>query len=371
MTVTNSTLSGNSSGFSGGGVSFHHGSLTLTDSTLSGNSASHAAGGMYSLNDLTVSNSTFSNNSTDGDGGGVKHNSGVLTVTNSTFSNNSAGDDGGGVFNGGSVGSLVALSNSTISGNSAGGDGGGVYNEESLTLSNSTITGNSAGGYGGGVYNEENLTLTRTLLSGNTSPYGPEITNADTVIANNFNLFGHDGDAGAIGFTPGATDLVPSVGLSDILNPTLADNGGPTFTHQLTPFGPAFNASPDDADCQPTDQRGVLRPQGAACDIGAEELVVISGLSEPIETLTDNFFLVFCASSCDQQVLSYVPAKLSKALRYAEDGREEKAVQVLEEVTRKVEQFMRKRLFPAGQQFITQIEVLLIEASMPRGGGRP
>jgi hypothetical protein len=92
-----------------------------------------------------------------------------------------------------------------------------------------------------------------------------------TITADNFNLFGHSSDAGVMGFTPGATDLVPSGALSTILNSTLAANGGPTLTHALVTGSPAIDASPADTGCEPTDQRGVTRPQGAACDIGAFE----------------------------------------------------------------------------------------------------
>ena len=74
-----------------------------------------------------------------------------------------------------------------------------------------------------------------------------------------------------IGFSPGATDIVPSEGLGAILNTTLASNGGSTRTHALVAGSPAIDASPDDADCAATDQRGVRRPQGPACDIGAFE----------------------------------------------------------------------------------------------------
>ena len=50
----------------------------------------------------------------------------------------------------------------------------------------------------------------------------------------------------------------------------LADNGGPTFTRALMPGSPAVGAG-DDNGCPGTDQRGVARPQGASCDIGAYE----------------------------------------------------------------------------------------------------
>jgi len=69
----------------------------------------------------------------------------------------------------------------------------------------------------------------------------------------------------------------------DILNQyaflgPLADNGGPTPTHALLPYSRALDAgSCTTLDGAPllTDQRGVSRPQGAGCDLGAYE----SGLS--------------------------------------------------------------------------------------------
>jgi hypothetical protein len=68
-----------------------------------------------------------------------------------------------------------------------------------------------------------------------------------------------------------ATDL-PS---TDPLLGPLADNGGPTQSHLPGPPSPAIDAVPPgttglcpDLD---TDQRGVARPAGAACDIGAVE----------------------------------------------------------------------------------------------------
>jgi hypothetical protein len=48
-------------------------------------------------------------------------------------------------------------------------------------------------------------------------------------------------------------------------------NGGPTKTHALVKGSPAIDAAPVDSDCPAVDQRGVARPQGAGCDIGAFE----------------------------------------------------------------------------------------------------
>ena len=144
-----------------------------------------------------------------------------------------------------------------------------------LTLSNSSVSGNTAieGGAAGVQNNNGTLILIRTLISGNNDYFGGanEVEGVGTIVANNYNLFGHDGDAGVLGFSLGPTDIVPSEGLGAILNTTLANNGGPTQTHALVADSPAIDASPDDADCAATDQRGVRRPQGPACDIGAFE----------------------------------------------------------------------------------------------------
>jgi len=68
--------------------------------------------------------------------------------------------------------------------------------------------------------------------------------------------------------------------MTDPLLLPLADNGGPTPTHALTPGSPAIDAGGD--ECLQTDQREVIRPQDgdgdgiAKCDIGAYEADVLS-----------------------------------------------------------------------------------------------
>jgi len=56
--------------------------------------------------------------------------------------------------------------------------------------------------------------------------------------------------------------------MSPLLGP-LADNGGPTKTFLPGSGSPAINSG--DPSCAGTDQRGVARPQGGACDRGAVE----------------------------------------------------------------------------------------------------
>jgi len=54
----------------------------------------------------------------------------------------------------------------------------------------------------------------------------------------------------------------------------LSENGGPTPTMALLAGSPARDAIP--SGFPPTDQRGVIRPQGPAADIGAVEADFIS-----------------------------------------------------------------------------------------------
>ena len=59
MIVTNSTVSGNTAGINGGGVS-NGDTLTVTNSTISGNTAGDRGGAVYNTGTLTLTNSTVS-----------------------------------------------------------------------------------------------------------------------------------------------------------------------------------------------------------------------------------------------------------------------------------------------------------------------
>jgi len=147
-----------------------------------------------------------------------------------------------------------------------------------VTISQGTLSGNSSNSYGGGVFvRNALLTLHQTLVTGNAASTGRELrsSGSSTITLDDYNLFGHDGTSGLSNVSAGTTDVVPGTGvaLSDILNPTLAFNGGPTQTHALVSGSAAVDAVPA-ASCATTDQRGYLRPGtgSTACDIGAYEL---------------------------------------------------------------------------------------------------
>jgi predicted outer membrane repeat protein len=83
-------------GEDGGGI-YSEGALTISDSTISGNSAGGDGGGIFSQGPLTLSGSTLSGNSAV-DGGGLYSFAALMTITGSTISGNTAGDEGGGIF---------------------------------------------------------------------------------------------------------------------------------------------------------------------------------------------------------------------------------------------------------------------------------
>jgi hypothetical protein len=86
-----------------------------------------------------------------------------------------------------------------------------------------------------------------------------------------FNLIG-DGRGSGITNTNGnqVGNVSPNTSPIDPRLGPLVDNGGPTRAHVLLQGSPAIDAA-STPDCPATDQRGVLRPQGAACDIGSYE----------------------------------------------------------------------------------------------------
>jgi hypothetical protein len=169
LTVTDSTISGNTGNADGGGITTY-GATTLTDDTISGNTAGSGGGGIYDQSaPLRVTDSTISGNSADAFGG-IWNNEGTLTITGSTISGNTASDgDGGGINNGGSA----TITDSTITGNTASGtdlgDIGGFWNNGTATLTGDTISGNTANGKeGGGIWNNDALTVGATIVADNT-----------------------------------------------------------------------------------------------------------------------------------------------------------------------------------------------------------
>ncbi len=169
------------SGSSGGGI-LNGGTVTLTNSTVSGNTASSGSGsggGIYNFGTATLTNSTVSGNtaSSGGLGGGGIYNNGTVTLTNSTVSGNTAtgsGGSGGGIRN---FGGTVTLTNVTVSGNTAS-IGGGIRNNSILNATNSIVAGNTGDDLSGSINgtNTSNLTSGTPLLAPLGSYGGPTQT---------------------------------------------------------------------------------------------------------------------------------------------------------------------------------------------------
>jgi CSLREA domain-containing protein len=257
-------------------------------------------GGIFNgtTNTLTVTNSTISGNSAL-NGGGIRNSTGTLTVTNSTISGNTAtrlDTTGGGIDN---IGTLT-LTNSTISGNSAPNGifnmGGGIFTSgTTATITNSTITNNSAAGASsasGVLRNNGTVNIRNSIIAGNVgNATQPDVVaiNATGFTSNGFNLIGNRGTV-----TFGATGDQAGGNGNPILNPLLGvlqNNGGTTATHALLAGSPALDTG--NSSGATSDQRGLTRPfdlpitnTSDGADIGALEAQTVPTDAAPTASPT-------------------------------------------------------------------------------------
>jgi hypothetical protein len=287
LTVTDSTIRGNTAGAGGAGGS--GGASSAADGgSGGGGGAGGSGGGIYNQGRLSVSGSTVYKNR--GGAGGVGGRGGTGIATRGADGAGGQGSAGGGIF---STGGRLLVENTTLAANAAGaggaggggmgaggngGDGGalavvtGASAIRNATVADDAVgTGGSSGGaagapgLGGGLFvqsatSADDLRLQNTIVASNVG--AGCAGSAASAIADG----GHDlsyGDRTC----PGRHGN-PKLG-------RLQDNGGATMTFALGAGSAAIDRVPRrGAGCPPTDQRGVGRPEGGACDIGAYEFAL-------------------------------------------------------------------------------------------------
>ncbi|MEA2901559.1 MAG: hypothetical protein QOH36_1446 [Actinomycetota bacterium] len=302
VTITGSLFENNQAAFAAGiGLYAESTAVAITATTLTSNDAIGSAGGLGMLmaNDdaadlVTVTDSTFSGNTAGYGGGGIVfyglYDAGSrLVIERSTISGNE-GAEGGGVgiinsFGGGDAYDVVhsvTISDSTISGNRAlgivdrvRGFGGGVlvglYDSSGgdtllVAIDNSTIAGNTATEAGGGLvedfFNSAVIDLNHTIVGDNSvvDGDGPDVAGS---ISAEWSVFESTSGAAISGANNITAD--PQLG-------PLANNGGPTQTHMISPTSPAFDSGNPAFGATPAvDQRGRPRISGQRIDRGAVE----------------------------------------------------------------------------------------------------
>jgi uncharacterized repeat protein (TIGR01451 family) len=333
ITIDKSTLTHNSvTGWGSGGAidSLGNGAVTVTDSTISGNTAQWGPGGGVAAKNLTMSGSTVNGNSTTGGlGGGIF----LYAPYYCYFCGNPVADG-----NQASVTPSPSIVNSTIVGNSTGSDGGTgggimvslyryydapVHSAPTqpdknsqvgglITIVHDTIVGNHAGWGGGNIvdWSYTSVALQASIVGvgtpNNCSMWWSAIDDGSNMFfdaANNPTPTDNCFDSEDFTFAPndilaGSLPLVNGPGLETDSSGkfALGDNGGPTQTIALLPGSPAIDAEialplglagvhGHAADVAKTfcadviglpvttDQRGAQRPDVNAtnCDIGAFE----------------------------------------------------------------------------------------------------
>ncbi len=272
--------------------------LTVNRITLTGASSTSGVGAIQAGNDassITVNDSTITGNRASfqaGLGG-----AGAITIRNSTVSNNTGTNGTGGVN---SFNDPVTLINSTVTGNVSGGaganDAGGVSATNTVApfgtvvLIYSTVVGNTGGASGtANIRSAGPLTSFGSVVG---DPLGTSTVNCSVSGGTVSNGYSYEQGTSTCGFGAGAGDVTS--GANPLLG-ALAANGGPTQTRLPGAASPLLDRIPT-AACQAdgaagitVDQRGITRPQGTGCDVGAVEVVVVTPAAPGAVAVTPTF----------------------------------------------------------------------------------
>jgi hypothetical protein len=340
LTLTNCIVSGNATGGGndccspyGGGIANLSGTLTINGGAVTGNATAKPL------------NSVSTHGGIAGEGGGIYNDGGATLILNhATVSGNVTGDGSNGTTYGGSAGwgggiagfGTITLNESTVSGNQTGiGGTGSFLNGDSglgagiscsciLTVESSTVSGNatglglaaSTGGQGGGVHLSggsgaiSNSTVAFNQCDPGQFSGGIDVYSGAMTLKNS--LFAFNRTSASVNALQDCAGTVTSLGYNVMMEPDctisattgddfyvrgailgpLKDNGGPTRSHSLASDSPALESA-DNSTCLTMDQRGVKRPLGQRCDVGAFENEPIGDANgDGVVDVADVFYVV-------------------------------------------------------------------------------
>lgn len=262
----------------GGGAIYNDaGKLTIKDSHIFDNTAANLGGGIFTWahnvngsysGPTVIKNTAISGNHAEHGGGLWKGGFYVLKLHNSSVTENTAYNRGAGI-SGTGPGKNFDIKNSTIAFNvvQTTGSAAGVFSaNNSSSIKSSTIAFNTVpfDPYSVGAAIHGNVTVKNTILLGNTGGWTNEWSCMGVITNGGANLQ-HPGN------TCGGGIPTKDAMLSGMLEPARASlTFGQTQVLVPLPGSPAYNAG---VNCPGADQRGVSRPQGDACDIGAYEKI--------------------------------------------------------------------------------------------------
>jgi uncharacterized protein YjbI with pentapeptide repeats len=233
-----------------------------------------------------------------GDGGGVRIASGASATIQRSWITDNRSANGAGVFNRGTL----SLTDSTISANSASSSGGAIVNAGTATIRNATLDGNSAK-RGSAIVSSSTTTVSHSTIVRNVSGSNPwatlERSNGSleirwSILGENRRATGAAAkecegtvtlrDVNLVGSANGCTTTGTVLTGGPLVGP-LQDNGGPTPTAAPLDGSKAvdaisLNTSGACASGVTADQRGVTRPAGPRCDLGALEVAALSVVAD-------------------------------------------------------------------------------------------
>lgn len=149
ITVSNCLLRSNTASGTGGAINNHFGTLNVINSQIESNLASRGGGGIAASGSLTIQRSTITGNTSDYTGAGISFSGGTLSVIQSGMGGNQSKYGGGAIYATSCDLSVIqsSLVNNSIRNLGYGSaihiQGFGVFNQSTLSIQSSTLTGNS------------------------------------------------------------------------------------------------------------------------------------------------------------------------------------------------------------------------------------